>query len=233
MPALARLGGFKILRDVTRIAFVLSDETRHSPARFFRIIDDEKINLPYVICIRDWKSWGLNMMVDAGDESRVAELAEASFGKKSAIIPKSAVLSIFPHRKDPKITGSLFETFYQEGLKPYSFAMSPAALSVVLREDDLGRASEALFEPFSFSAYRTPADWKLVQRGKEQLYKEVVASYQEQRPKVYGLEYHDGQEFLYLNSNSGNIGQIGAVFKEFAIMGLNLTFLATSPGGKS
>jgi len=32
------------------------------------------------------------------------------------------------------------------------------------------------FEPFTFSAYQTPDDWKLAQEGKEQLYKEVVAT---------------------------------------------------------
>ncbi|MCP4667223.1 MAG: hypothetical protein GY849_12750, partial [Deltaproteobacteria bacterium] len=91
------------------------------------------------------------------------------------------------------------------------------------------RASSALFGPFSFSAYRTPEDWKLAQKGKEQLYKEVVASYQEQRPKVYGLEYQDRQELLSITLNSRNMGDFGVSFKEFSRLGLHLTFLATDP----
>lgn len=91
------------------------------------------------------------------------------------------------------------------------------------------KASNALFGPFSFSAYRTPADWKLAQTGKEQLYREVVASYQEKRPKVYGLAYQKGQEFLRIKLNNRHMGQIGRAMKGFARTGLNLTFLATSP----
>ena len=94
--------------------------------------------------------------------------------------------------------------------------------------------NETLFGPFRFGAYRTPADWKLAQEGKEQLYKEVVASYQEKRPKVYGLEYQERQVFLRIELDSRFMGQVGASLKAFAGLGLHMTFLAKgpSPGGE-
>ena len=229
MPPPTKLGGFKILKDVVRISAFFPDEREHSPVQFLRVIAEEKINLPYVTCIHDNQSWGSNLMVEAANEAKISRVIEENFGKIFNYNPNSAILSIFPHKKNPGITGSLLEAFGQEGLTPDSVANSPSAISVVLKEDELNRASSALFEPFSFSAYRTPADWKLAQKGKEQLYKEVVASYQEQRPKVYGLEYHEKQEFLKLKLNFNKIGQYGVIFRKFGEIGLHFTFIVTSP----
>ncbi len=229
MPPSARLGGFKILKDVVQFSLVFPGEKDQSPAEFFRVIAEGKINLPYITTINYGHSWGLNIIVENTNEGRTSHLIEEAFGNIFQRNPESAILSIFPHKKNPEITGYLLEVFGQEGLKPGSLANSPSTISVVLREEQLSKVSSALFEPFSFSAYRTPADWKLAQKGKEQLYKEVVASYQEQRPKVYGLEYHEGQELVQVLSTSWDVGQTGAAFKEFARLGLYLTFLATGP----
>jgi aspartokinase len=229
MPPSARLGGFKVLKDVVQFSLAFQGEKDHSPAEFFRVIAEGKINLPYITSINYGHSWGLNIVVETSDERTISHLIDEAFGNIFQHDPKSAILSIFPHKKNPGIPGYLLEVFGQEGLKPGSLANSPSAISVVLREEQISKASSALFEPFSFSAYRTPADWKLAQKGKEQLYKEVVASYQEQRPKVYGLEYHEGQEFVQVLSTNWDVGHTGSAFKEFARRGLYLTFLATGP----
>lgn len=228
MPS-TRLGGFKILNDVVRISLIAPNETKDFPAKLCRLIAKEKINLPYITCVHDGHSWGLTIIVDATHGPKTSQLIEEAFEKILTHSSESAVLSIFPHKNNPKITGSLFEVFGREGIDPDGYANSPSALSVVLRNSMIKRAGNALFGPFSFSAYRTPADWKLAQKGKEQLYKEVVASYQEKRPKVYGLECHEGQELLHLRLNKASIDQFGSAFKEFSELGLYLTFLTTSP----
>ena len=228
MSPSARLGGFKILKDVVRFSMIFSGGNGPSPSEFLRIIAEEKINLPYITCIHDDTSWGVSIIVEKTYEENAFRLIKETVGKIDDH-SGSAILSVFPHKRKPEITGSLFEVFNREDLRPDSLANSPSAISVVLKEDSLTTASEALFEPFSFSAYRTPADWKLAQKGKEQLYKEVVASYQEQRPKVYGLEYHEGQALVKIRSNNRNVGQFGRALKEFARLDLNLTFLATGP----
>jgi aspartokinase len=229
MSAPEKLGGFKVLKDVTLISLFSPKQTKGFPSRVFRVIAEEKINLPYATCVLDDHAWGLYMAVEAKDADTASNILEEAFDTESTFHPDSTILSIFPHKKNPEITGSLFEAFGREGVNANALANSPSTISVILNESTLNKATSALFGPFSFSAYRTPADWKLAQRGKEQLYKEVVASYQEQRPKVYGLEYQDNQEFLRVKLNTESIGDFGTSFKEFARLGLNLTFLATSP----
>ncbi len=224
-----RLGGFKVLKDVVRFPLVFPEGMERFPAKFFQVISDAKINLPYATCVHDDHEWGLNILAETPDGMKLSRLIEDDFNKKSTPGPKSVILSIFPHKRNPEITGALFEAFGREGVEPEALANSPSAISVVLKEEAVIRASSALFGRFSFSAYRTPEDWKLAQKGKEQLYKEVVASFQEQRPKVYGLEYQDRQELIRVTLNSRDIGDFGVSFKEFSRLGLRLTFLATDP----
>jgi len=229
MTPQARLGGFKILKDVVRISIISPTQTEDFPAQLLQIIAEAKINLPYVTVVNDGRSWRLNIMVDSVHGARTSHLIEQAFGKIFTNAAESVILSIFPHRSDPIITGSLLEVFDQEGIDPDGYANSPSAISAVLKRGMVKKASNALFGPFTFSAYRTPADWKLAQKGKEQLYKEVVASYQEKKPKVYGLEYQEEQEFLQIELKRGQMGPVGTAVKELARIGLYLTFLATSP----
>jgi len=229
MPTPEKLGGFKVLKNVARISLVSPREIRDFPSRVFCSIADEKINLPYATCVLDDRAWGLNIVVESGDAERAAAVLEATLDIKSTVQSGSAILSLFPHKKNPEITAALFEAFSREGVPTEATANSPSAISVVLDEKVLEKASSALFGPFRFSAYRTPSDWKLAQKGKEQLYKEVVASYQEKRPKVYGLEYQDRQAFLQVKLERYGIGSFGHSFKRFARLGLNLAFLITSP----
>jgi aspartokinase len=232
MTAPDRLGGFKILKDVLRVSLVLREGLDPSPSQVCKAIAEERINLPYFTAVFDGRWWGLNVVVETRDEGGISRVLESNFEKTFLVTPRSAVLSIFPHRKNPEIAGKLFEAFNREGLEPDAMANSPSTISVVIREEFLARASDALFEPFSFSAYRTPEDWKLAQKGKEQLYKEVVASYQEQRPKVYGLEYYDDQDFIEITLNRTDMGPVGASFRGFARSSLNLVFIASGPTGE-
>jgi aspartokinase len=230
MTPQARLGGFKILKDVLRISLLSPKQTENFPLRLCQAIAEEQINLPYITAANEGGAWAMNIIVDASNGSKATQRIQAEFGPIFANASESAILSIFPHKSDPTITGSLLEVFEQEGIDPDGYANSPSAISVVLKRGIVKRASNALFGPFSFSAYRTPADWKLAQKGKEQLYKEVVASYQEKRPKVYGLEYQEGQELLQIGLKCGHMGSVGTALKEFARLGLYLTFFNTSPG---
>jgi aspartokinase len=228
MTALPVLGGFKILKDVVLISLISSPGTQDFPVRFFNAVAGEKINLPYLTSIYNGNSWGLNVVVEGSDKPRTLRLIRAAFGKVFQVSPRSAILSLFPHKNNPAITGVLFETLAQRGVEWEALANSPSAVSVVLREEFLDRASDALFGPFSFSAYRTPSDWKLAQRGKEKLYKEVVASYREKKPKVYGLNYRDSQDLITIEVSRKDIASFGKAMKSFASLGLDLSFLASS-----
>jgi hypothetical protein len=229
MTPQTRVGGFKILKEVVWISLIAPGGDKGFPGKFCSLLAGEKINLPFLTCGNQDGAWGLNIVVEPDDSSKVSDLVERSFGNIMVLSHRAAILSIFPHKSNPEITGALFEAFTKEGVAPGALAHSNSAISVVLREEDIGKATKGLFTPFRFSAYRTPEDWKLAQKGKEKLYKEVVASYQEQRPKVYGLEYRNRQDLVQVKLNGKDVSYFGTTFKEFARLGLNLAFLATSP----
>lgn len=229
MTPSARLGGFKVLKNAVRISPVFTKENAYYPAKLCQAFAKGKINLPYISCLSDGLSWGMNIMVDAADSIGAFQFVQKISANHFTYSSNSVVLSIFPHKKNPEITGTLFETFEREDIKPDALANSPSAISIILKEEYLNKASKALFKPFSFSSYSTPTDWKLAQEGKEELYKEVVASYQEQRPKVYGLEYCNMHEFIRIKMNNHNFGRFGGPFKEFSRLGLDLAFLVTGP----
>jgi aspartokinase len=229
MPSPERLGGFKVLKDVGRMLLISPEGATDFPSRVVGILADHKVNLPYATCGWDRHAWGLTIVVETGDAVRASAALEAGLGERPGLHPGGAILSIFPHRKNPEIIRTLFETFEREGVAPDAMASSPSAISLVIDQAMLNRASSALFGPFTFSAYRTPADWKLAQKGKEQIYKEVVASYQEKRPKVYGLEYQDHQVLLQAKLERGQMAILAPLFRRLSSPGLSLAFLTAGP----
>ena len=228
MNAAERLGGFKILNEVSWIS-VIQPKGRKFPLLFSHLMASEKVNIPFLTCGEQNQAWGLDLVVDTQSEKKILGLIEKEFGKINLTTTECAVLSIFPHRSKPDIIGSLLDVLGKVGKQPIAFANSPSAISAVLSKDVINEATSALFGPFQFGPYRTPADWKLAQKGKEKLYREVVASYQEKKPKVYGLEWQDKQELIHVKLDSSNLSSMGTVFKDFSRLGLILTFLISRP----
>jgi aspartokinase len=230
-----KLGGFKVLKETVLFSPAPFEPDRRLPVSLFRILAEHEINLPYVTCVLENSGrWQVNMAVDFKDARPAGKLLSKTHPIGLDQQSSAAILSIFPHRKKPAITGAVFEAFVREGIHPKAVAHSPSAISVVLKEQHLLQASSALFGPFDFGAYRTPADWKLAQKGKEKLFKEVVASYQEKHPKIYGLEYQDHQELFHITLAPSNMRALGAAFKGVSPHGLDLTFLAANRSrGKS
>jgi aspartokinase len=229
MAPQTRLGGFKLLKEVVWISLLESDRNKGFPAEFCHLLAGEKINLLLLTCGNHNGAWGLDIVAESDNANKALKLIEENFGSIKRDTARGAVLSLFPHKSDPEITAALLNVLGREGIEPDSLAHSNSAVSVVLREEIVDKAAKSLFEPFKFSAYRTPADWKLAQKGKEQLYKEVVASYQEKQAKVYALEWQDGQELVRVNLNRSNLGLMGNAFRDFAGLDRVFTFLVSNP----
>ena len=229
MNASTRLGGFKVLKDVVWISLIHPKGEDSFPTTFYKLAAREKINFPFMTTGDQNRAWGLNLVVGIPDSEKASALVKRELGDIHLTKKKAAVLSIFPHRSNPQIIGGLLDVLSQLGDQPVALANSPSAISAVLSEDVIDKATNALFDPFQFGPYRTPADWKLAQKGKEKLYKEVVASYQEKKPKVYGIEWKDKQELIQVKLDSTHIGAMGAAFKDFARLGMILTFLISRP----
>ena len=225
-----RLGGFKILKGVDLFTMVVPKARGFFPGKLCHRVAEEGINIPYLTCVYDGANWGLALMVDSGEAEGISELVRYYFaGIRVAARHNQTILSVFPHRQAPEIAGTLFNVLNRQKLTPGTFASSPSAISLALGEDSLDGFTEALFGPFSFGPYRTPADWKLAQEGKEQLFKEVVASYHEKRPKVYCLEWHGDQTLFRVKLKDGGLGCLGALFEAWGRLSVTLTFLLLSP----
>lgn len=229
MTPSTRLGGFKILRDVVWISLIQPVRDESTPADIFRSLANGQVNLPFLTCGKEDLAWGLNIVVPSSESQNAANLLQEHSASSFVRQARGSILSIFPHKSDPEVTASLLNVLGTEGVEPDALANSNSAVSAVLKDESVSRITQALFRPFRFSAYRTPADWKLAEKGKEKLYKEVVASYQEKKPKVYGLEWRDGQELFRVKLNKHNLCEVGTAFRELSRQGIVLTFLITSP----
>jgi aspartokinase len=224
-----KLGGFKILKDMAGFSLILPIGSENPVVKFCWSLTERKINLPYFTLIKNRQTWGLNSTVASNEGLRVSLIIDENFGQSFQQISDITILSVFPHKKNPEIAGRLFEVFEEKNISPFSIANSPSAISIVLQEALLNKTSQALFEPFSFSSYRSPADWKLAHKGKEELHKEVIASYQEKRPKVYGIELYDGQKMFLINLKRFRFGRLGKALKQFVGLDPGLSFMATGP----
>ncbi len=232
MTSQKKLSAFKILKEVVRISLVETDNNSGFPAEFCQNIAEEKINLMFLTCGNQGQGWGLNIAVEADDAEKTLGIINNNFPNITSHTAKSGIISLFPHRNDPAVTGSLFNVLDLAGIRPEALAYSNSSISVVLQEEALETTTSALFEPFKFSAYRTPADWKLAQKGKEQLFKEVVASYQEKKPKVYSLEWQEKQNLFKVQLNINDLRHMGDAFINFAKQDFLLPFLTSSPSQK-
>ena len=224
-----RLSAFKILDGVVGISLVDSQDGLRFPVEFCDLLADAKVNLIFFACGRQEQGWGVDIAVDSGDGKKVSHLIAHAFPKTAWRTTKSGILSLFPHRSDPTVAGSLFHILGMTEIEPEALSYSNSAISVVLREETIETTTKALFEPFQFSAYRTPADWRLAQKGKEQLYKEVIASYQEKKPKVYGLQWQEAQNLFIVGLENHDISPMGDAFVQLSKNGALLQFLTSSP----
>ncbi len=228
MSPSTKLGAFKILKDIILISVSGSREKGISTALLPKALAKGKINLPFITSISGPSIWRLNAAINLPDSEAAFTIIESDFGRIDPLAEKVAILSIFPHKDNPEIMGILLDILGNMGSPCAVLANSHSAISVALPEEVINKTSKALFGHFRFSAYRTPEDWKLAEKGKETLYKEVVASYQEKRPKVYFLEWIEMQVFLKVLLDSNDMILMASVFKEFARMKLPLTFMVSS-----
>ena len=208
----------------------------------FASLTREKANISMVTCVKDKDTWRINIALESHEAKKALPVIEERIGKSDTRLTKGAILSIFPHQKSPKVTGAVLDIYGKENIEPGPFASSPSAISVALREESIDKATSCLFKPLRFSAYRTPEDWKLAQKGKEKLYKEsgfdleyaekhykeVVASFQEKKPKVYFIEWQDNQSLVQTSLSGRNLELMGLALKRFDDMGTPLNFFASN-----
>lgn len=224
-----RLGGFKILKQVGWISFRASTGQKAAAAKFSHLMAKEKINLSFLNCAYRGHAWNLDAVVDASEAQSLSAKVEKGLGIANQKSNRSSILSLFPHKSNPEITAELIRLLADKSIQPASIAQSSSSISVVVKESLIEPVTKALFSSFDFSTYRTPEDWKLAQKGKERLFKEVVASYQEKKPKVYSLDLHENQILFRLNLYRGRVHQFCLLLERLAREGIAIPFFISSP----
>lgn len=229
MRPLPRLGGFKILKDVVWASVTGPAGNETLALRLCRALAAEGVNLAFLTIGHNGHLPGMQFVVEDRDAPAVREALGSGFDALDTAMGRGSVFSLFPHKSDPLVTGTLLEAFGENGIHPLALANSHSAISIVVDQADAEAGVAALFNHFQFSAYRTPADWKLAQEGKETLYREVVASYQEKRPKVYALELYEAQELWDVRFHPDQVIRMARTFEAFGASGRRVTFLISSP----
>ena len=229
MSPSARLGGFKILNDVVWVTIARPGSLQDFPASLCRVLADKKINMNFFTCGMGHGGWGINLVVQPCHADEVFKYAGNRFSDINISTIDGAVLSLFPHKCDPGIASSLFVVLEESGLSDFALANSYSAISALFDNRETEKVATRLFKPFCFSAFRTPSDWRLSQKGKEALYKEVVASYQERKPKVYVLQWQEDLELVHLKLDSGKNEAIRSLLTSLDKPGIPLSFLITLP----
>ncbi|RLB43105.1 MAG: hypothetical protein DRH12_03865 [Deltaproteobacteria bacterium] len=225
------LGGFKILWDCAH--FSLFYENAQDPEYVLDIcstLSESQLNLPFFTFGLDQRGQYLGITVESNAAPRAQEILHnfsAQSDKAFLKAHKSSILSIFPHRNRPEIAASLLHAFSESKIQPAAMANSSAAISAVIDRGLAPQAAQALFGPFCFNTYRTPEDWKLAQKGKEKIYKEIIASYQEKRPKVYSLNWDLDLDLFEVWSPSDGLGSFAELIRRLDRAEVNLAFLVS------
>lgn len=224
-----KLNGSKVLKGLSAFALSCPPGRGEAPLSLCSAVAGAGINLPYVTVTYHGEGRLITLAVETRHESEVRSLLGTAFGDIVCSCGSCAVLSLFPHQSDPGIPAALFSSFGRAGLAVQGMANSPSALSLLLREEELEPVSRVLFDAFTFRGCSTPDEWKAAQEGKEALYKEVVASYQEKRPKVYGVTCLTDQQIVCAVLDDPSLSPAAPVMSEAARRGLRLSLIASAP----
>ncbi len=193
------LDGCKILKNIRWFHLTGQGNTKKLLS-MFQQISKRKINLIFVNCLLGSNihlNIGIDLECDFGLDEGFKKAGFSDFSKKEAIL-----LSVFPHKNSPTITGKILGIYSSSDPKEVVFINSFSAISIVCCKSTSKQIIKSLVKDFKFK--RPIEDWCRVQREQRHLYREVVASYQEKKPKVYFLEYRTNQHLIELHFCSDN-----------------------------
>ena len=140
-----KLGGFKILKEVSLISPAPFMPDRLSPRHYFGSLRNITSIYPTSPASERSDGWLIDLAVEAGDARTASGLIQKALERNLIQRSNTAILSIFPHRKKAHHRGALFEAFDREGIHPDVMAHSPSTISVVLDEQVLVRAGRSPF----------------------------------------------------------------------------------------
>ena len=164
-------------------------------------------------------------------------LWKASHGECSVgeLLTDISTISIFPHDQKLNITGSLLGALAKNGIRPYGFASSPSAMTILVPYADFESIIYGLFDVFEFPTYSSPLDWHAAYRGQEELLSEIICSYEEKVIKIYNLNHHLGLDLWNMTLPVDRLGDFGGVLLELDRLQLRMPLLVSKsfPDGEN
>lgn len=222
-----KLGGIKILEGCSYLGWSC-EEGRNPPADICTHLGGERINLSQVLHIADDATGrsSTSLCTQSGKGFTSYFLVRRDTGLEPILRHDTTILSVFPHDRSPRIMGALLELMGQEQLHPACAASSPSAMSIVVALEDMKATIDSIFSAFEFPAYGSPLKWESAYLGKEQLFKDVVSSYEEQDIKVYGVLDQPDLDFWAFSLERGQLRQAALAFRQIDTLGAKIAFLA-------
>jgi aspartokinase len=151
---------------------------------------------------------------------------ECDIGK---LLSDVSIISVFPHDQKLNVTGALMHAFASGDIRPYGFASSPSAITMLVSSSDFEAVIYGLFDAFEFPTYSSPLDWHAAYRGQEELLSEIVCSYQEDLIKVYNLTHHNDLDLLNTSFPPNRLADFGAALFQLDELHLRIPFLVSKP----
>lgn len=225
-----RLGGLKILDGRAYVAALFRDTARPLGARCLSLIVADQINLSLLT----------QLVHQEKQEQLIAFCTETAVGHQSFSLLRSlaadrfsmsisldtSILSIFPHDKKPQVVAALFEALHRSDTHLQGVASSPSAISVVLSSVNRHKAVKAVFEPFEFPSYGSPLEWHAAYSGRNHVFREVIASYEEKVIKIYGFVTQTELELWFVTVTFREFPALGAALRSLAAAGAKMPFVA-------
>ncbi len=221
-----RLGGIKILEGRSYAGWSC-DKAKDALADICSHMGSERINLNQVTHLADdgrgFSSSSLCTESAGGFTSYF--LIKLDTGLEPQLQRDTTILSIFPHDRRPFVMGALLELMGREDMHPLGIASSPSAVSVVVPSEKVKATIDAIFSVFEFPAYGSPLKWESAYVGKEELFKDVVGSYEEEDIKVYAVLNRPDLDFWTLDPDRSDLLQLGRVLQEIDSPEAGMDFL--------
>lgn len=221
-----RLGGIKILEGRSYAGWSCQ-KAQNALAHICTQMGVERINLSQVTLIADDGKGrcSTSLSTETGGSFTSYFLIKLDTGVEPQLSRDTTILSVFPHDRRPVIMGALLELAGQEELHTLAIASSPSALSIVVPSEDMKATIDSIFGAFEFPAYGSPLKWETAYVGKEELFKDVVGSYEEQDIKVYSVLDLPNLDFWTLLLTRGELIEVGRALREIDGLGTKMPFL--------
>jgi hypothetical protein len=135
-----------------------------------------------------------------------------------------SILTIFPHDRRPLMSGALLGLLARERIYPIGMASSPSALSILTPLADTRKMIDGLFRAFEFPDYCSPLEWQAAYLGKEQMFRDVVGSYEEDAIKVYAVLDEPELDLWTVRLRPRWMEQMGMALKDLDDLGMRMPF---------